>query len=380
VRSRLRFGTGAYFFIAFSHFAAHDYNPYILPPAQNVTIIRNTVNVTNITYNKTIVNNFGPPVAMVQQKTGAVFKPVSLAYQPGKKLGSSISDGVLRVTGPGTKLNPVATKLPSTTIRNPNPVVDKGWKGVDTKTESELRSKFAKENPTPANLPKPTVTPVAKVLKGGVLPGATPKPGATVFGAATPPRGVKPLATGSPKAIATPFKSKGGFYPANPGAAGGIKSPSASPKPVGTPGRPGGAVTPGTQLQGSPTPKPTTGGGAGQTPPVQAGTPAPVPKPPEHSPTPAPTVHPTVHLATPLPTPHHSPPPVSTPHPKEPLATPPAHHATPTPHPRSVSTPKVVHKPEGGGAAQHNLPVYHPSGGGGNKPVGVGLRHAAFTL
>jgi probable HAF family extracellular repeat protein len=374
-------GPGAYFFIAFSHFGASNYNPYILPPAQNLTIIRNTVNVTNITYNKTIVNNLGPSVAMIQQKTGTVIKPVSLAYQPGKTPSSSISNGVLKVTGPGAKLNPVATKLPTATIKNPNPVVDKGWKGVDTKTESELRSKFARENPTPANLPKPTVAPI-KVLKGGPLPTPSPKPGATAFGASTPPGGVKPLATGIPKGIATPFKgTKGGFNPANPSAAGGTKSPLSSPKPTGTPGRPGGAVTPGTQLQGSPTPKPTgRGGGPTPTPPRPAGTPTPTPNPPEHLSTPTPhiatptpTVHPTVHLGTPPPTPHRSPVPTPTPHPKEHVATPPPHHATPAPHPRSTSTPKVVRKSEGGGATQHNQPVYHPSGGGGgNKPAGGG--------
>ncbi|HET9375994.1 MAG TPA: DUF6600 domain-containing protein, partial [Chthoniobacterales bacterium] len=364
-------GPGAYFFIAFSHFAAHNYNSYILPPTQNVTIIRNTVNVTNITYNKTIGNNFGPSTAMVQQKTGTVIKPVSLAYQPGKTPGSSISNGVLKVTGPGTKLNPVATMLPPATIKNPNPVIDKGWKGVNTKIESELRSKFARENPTPANLPKPTVTPI-KVLKGGQLPTASPKPGATIFGASTPPGGFKPSATASPKVIATPFRgNKGGFNPANPGAAAGTKSPPVSPKPTGTPG---------TQLQGLPTPKPTGRGGPTPTPPVPAGTPAPTPKPPEHSPTPAPhlatpTPHPTVHLATPSPTPHRSPAPTSVPHPKEHLATPPPHHATPAPHPRSIATPKAAHKPEGGGAAQHSQPVYHPSGGGGgggHPPVGGG--------
>jgi probable HAF family extracellular repeat protein len=390
-------GPGAYFFIAFSHFTARNYDPYILPPEQNVTIIKNTVNVTNITYNKSIVNNYGPSVATIQQKTGAVIKPVALAYQPGKTPGSSISNGVLKVTGPGTKLNPVATKLPPATIKNPHPVVDKGWKGVDPKTATELKTKIAKENPTPPNLPKPTVTPI-KVVSGGPSPTASAKPGATVFGASTPPGGVKPLPTGGPKGSATPLKGniKGGFNPANPGAAGITKSPSGtpkptgtplrpggavtpglpsgSPKPTGTPGRPGGVVTPGTQLQGSPTPKPTVGGG-GATPTPHI--PTPTPKPvehvatptPHHSATPPPTPHPTVHLATPPP--HH--------------ATPAVHRATPTPHPHTVSTPKVIHKPEGGGGGgnkgggttQHNQPVYHPSGGGGgNKPSGGGGKPA----
>jgi hypothetical protein len=371
-------GPGAYFFIAFSHFTARNYDPYILPPAQNVTIIKNTVNVTNITYNKNIVNNFGPSVTTIQQKTDAVIKPVSLAYQPGKTPSSSISNGVLKVTGPGTKLNPVATKLPPATIKNPHPVVDKGWKGVDPKTANELKTKIAKENPTPPNLPKPTVTPI-RVLRGGALPTASPKPGATVFGASTPPGGVKPLPTGGPKGSATPLKGnvKGGFNPANPGAAGVMKSPSGTPKPTGTPGRPGGAVTPGTLLQGSPTPKPT-GRGAGATPTPQVPTPTPKPAEhlatptPHHSATPPPTSHPTVHLATPPP--HHVTPAAPPAHHVTPAA-PPAHHATPAPHPHPATTPNVTRKPEGGGgggAAQHNQPVYHPSGGGGKPPAGGG--------
>jgi probable HAF family extracellular repeat protein len=356
-------GPGAYFFIAFSHFTAPNYNNYILPPAQNVTIIRNTVNVTNITNNKNVINNFGPSVATIQQKTGAQIKQVSLNYQNGKTPGSNISNGVLKVTGPGTTLNPTATKLPVATTKNANPVVDKGWKGVDTKTESELRSKFVRENPTPSNLPKPTVTPGVKLLKGGALPAASPKPGATVFGASTPPGGVKPSGTGSPKLTATPFRgNKGGFNPANPGAGAGTKSPSATPKLTGTPRLPGSSVTPGTQLQGSPTPKPT-GRGESATPTPHVTAPVSTPKPVEH-------------LATPPPTPHHSAVPTSTPHPTVHLAAPTPHRATPTPHLHATSTPKVIRKQEGGTtgaghATQHNQPVYHP-GGGGNKPSGGG--------
>jgi probable HAF family extracellular repeat protein len=356
-------GPGAYFFINFSNFARPNYNNYILPPAQNVTIIKNTVNVTNITNNKTVINNFGPAVATVQQKTGTVIKPVSLVYQNGKTPGSSISNGQLKITGPATTLNATATKLPVTTIKNANPVVDKGWKGVDPKTETELKTKFAQQNPTPANLPKPTVSPVATLLKGGALPTATPKPGATAFGAATPPGGVKATPTGTlPKGTATPLKSNiKGFNPANPGG-GVIKSPSTSPKPTGTPHVPGASVTPGTQLRGSPTPAPT----------VHAGTPTPTPKPAEHLPTPTPTVH----VPTPTPKPEHLTTPAPTPHPTVHLATPTPHvreHlATPAPHPHVTSTPKVSRSSTGAGTTQHNQPVYHPSGGGGNKPTGGG--------
>jgi probable HAF family extracellular repeat protein len=368
-------GPGAYFFIAMSHFTAHNYNPYILPPAQNVTIIKNTVNVTNITNNKTVINNFGPSVATIQQKTGAQIKQVSLAYQNGKTPGSNMSNGVLKVTGPGTTLNATATKLPAAAIKNPKPVVDKGWKGVDPKTAAGLQTKIAKENPTPSNLPKPTVTPV-KLLRGGALPTASPKPGATAFGASTPPGGAKASPTGGPKRTATPFKGniKGGFNPANPSGAGATKSPSGTPKPTGTPGRPGGAVTPGTSATPKPTGRPGRPGGA-----VTPGTSA-TPTPTVHAGTPTPK--PIEHLPASTATPHHPAAPTSTPHPTVHLATPPPHRATPTPHPHTTSTPKVIRKQEGGtsgggnkggGTTQHNQPVYHPSGGGGgNKPTGGG--------
>ncbi len=328
-------GPGAYFFISMSHFTAPNYNPYILPQAQNVTIIKNTVNVTNITYNKTVINNFGPSVATIQQKTGAVIKPVSLSYQSGKTPGSSISNGVLKVTGPGTKLNPVATKLPTATIKNPNPVVDKGWKGVDPKTATELKTKLAKENPTPANLPKPTVTPFVKVLKGGVSP--SPKPGATAFGAATPPGGVKASPTGVAKGTGSPGKGKG-FNPANPGA-GGIKPlGSATPKLTGTPHVPGASPTPHIGTVASPTPT------------VHAGTPTPHPSGHLGSPTPK-----TEHLATPTPKTEHLATPTATPHHGTPA--PEVHHVTPhptvhasaTPHATPHATSKgVLRKKEGG--------------------------------
>jgi hypothetical protein len=61
-----------------------------------------------------------------------------------------------------------------------------------------------------------------KLLKAGPSPIASPKPGATAFGASTPPGGIKPSPTGGPKGTATPLKGniRGGFNPANPGAAG----------------------------------------------------------------------------------------------------------------------------------------------------------------
>ena len=47
----------------------------------------------------------------------------------------------------------------------------------------------------------------------------------------TPPGGMKPSGTGSPKGTATPVRgNKGGFNPANPGAGAGTKAPSATPK------------------------------------------------------------------------------------------------------------------------------------------------------
>jgi hypothetical protein len=140
----------------------------------------------------------------------------------------------------------------------------------------------------------------------------------------TPPGGMKPSGTGSPKGTATPFRgNKGGFNPANPGAGAGTKAPSATPKLTGTPRLPGSSVTPGTQLQGSPVPKPT-GRGESATPTPHVTAPVSTPKPAEH-------------LATPPPTPHHSATPAPTSHPTVHLATPPPHHATPMQHPHTTS-------------------------------------------
>jgi hypothetical protein len=297
-------------FISFAHFTKPNYTEFILPPTQNVELIKYTVNVTSITTNKTVINSFGPPVATIQQKTGVQFKPVTIVNQPGKAPGSNISNGVLKVTGPATTLKATATKLPTASIKNPNPNVDKGWKGVDAKTQNELKSRFATEHPTPANLPKPTVAPVEKILKTGGLESATPKRSATPFGASTPPGGGKASLTGTKeKAL------KGGFNPANP--SGGLKAlklatPSASPTHVATP-----TQTPGGH-GGAPTPTPTAA---------------------EHEHTP-------------------------TPRPSRSLASPTPHHGTPTPRPggHGTSTPKTFRKkPEStaGGV-----------GGGGSKGTG----------
>jgi probable HAF family extracellular repeat protein len=331
-------GPGAYFFISFAHFTKPNYTEFILPPAQNVELIKYTVNVTNITANKNVINTFGPPVATVQQKTGTQFKPVTIVNEKGKAPGTNISNGVLKVTGPATTLKATASKLPTATIRNPNPVIDKGWKGVDAKTQSEFKTRFASEHPTPANLPRPTVAPVEKVLKAGALTSATPKRSATPFGASTPPSSGKGSLTGTKETTL-----KGGFNPTNPSS--GLKAiKSATPKASASP----------THLA---MPTPTSGGHGG-----------------------LPTPTPAIHLATPTPAEHeHSP----TPHPSRSLTSPAPHHEG-----HGTPTPKTYHKkPEstggggggggskgtGGAAAEHNYqPIYHPSEGGGSKGTSGG--------
>jgi hypothetical protein len=146
-------GPAAYAFISYSHWREPSYAAYIEPPEQNVQIIRETKNVTNIVNNNNVINNFGPPVQNVSRMTNQNIQQVKIALNPvtdpRANYGQTQQANRLNVMAPPAVLNPQARHVPPVQNRIANPQVEKGWGHVKPQEVAELQQTIAEQNPPP---------------------------------------------------------------------------------------------------------------------------------------------------------------------------------------------------------------------------------------
>ncbi len=205
-------GPAAYVFIALSNFGARSYAPVIERPERNVTIINNTVNVTNITYNttttNTVVHNGGPNYEVIRARSKQPVENVLVNFQPGNPGGDR---GKIVNLRQGNSLQVAAPPVAAAAIAAParvkerlgKPKVEKGWEGVAPAQAQQVKQNIlatSKERPLRArpinavanpNAAKPATPPTT--VPALVPPPSRPVPPAT--GAQTPP---KPEATTPP--------------------------------------------------------------------------------------------------------------------------------------------------------------------------------------
>jgi probable HAF family extracellular repeat protein len=150
-------GPAAYTFINFKAWGQSSYLRYVASPAENVQIIRQTTNITNIRVQNTVINNFGPRVEMIQQYTNQKIVPTKIVFSPNRQAGygATLRGSELQVVAPAERLRAVSTVQPQVKTRLAKAEGDNGWKNVDPAEQAELRKKFAEQNPPPKEpLPK----------------------------------------------------------------------------------------------------------------------------------------------------------------------------------------------------------------------------------
>ena len=134
----------------------------IIQPQQNVTIINRTVNVTNITYNNSVVYNYGPDFNRVNQYSTRPVQRLSLQRETNVSSFSGRHGNFNRVNGnqlvvaapPVKKANQqIAPKQVKTKVEHAK--VEHGWQGV--KNREQLQQEMKKENAQ--NVPPPSVQP-----------------------------------------------------------------------------------------------------------------------------------------------------------------------------------------------------------------------------
>jgi hypothetical protein len=185
------------------------------PYTQNVVYINNTVNVTNITYNNSVVYNYGPDYAMLSRYSTRPIQRLKLERANIDPLQAVKNGNVTKVQGDKLVLAaPLKLQKPSTQIapkavkaKIEQPRIEKGWANIsDPNTKAKLQQKFKTENPQ--NVPKPNIQPNA---------------GANVNALASP--GVSPFEKGK-------GKHKGEKFENQAGASG---APGTSPAAMTTP-------------------------------------------------------------------------------------------------------------------------------------------------
>ncbi len=151
----ISFGTGPAFFsfVDNSDFGDETYVGRVVPAEQNITIINQTTNVTNITYVNRVVNNYGPDYDQIARKSR---KPVN-RYQLDLARGAQFDRNAARPRANGNRLTVVAPVINvnqkvNQTIRPAKvgqKIVqadrEKGWKGLNPAQRKTAQENLARQ-------------------------------------------------------------------------------------------------------------------------------------------------------------------------------------------------------------------------------------------
>jgi hypothetical protein len=207
-------GPDQYCFVRTNELSAQRVERVIVPPEQNVTIVNQTTNVTNITYSNTIVINQGPDFEELRSRTQRPIPRLRLERQTNLNVENPhpvVQGEVIQVPAPLiARSQPVERpRSVKETIRET--VVDHGWDAIaDRQAAEKVRGKIKSEATPPPDAPsktfvKPAQATAETTTSTPALP--SPSPSATVSPAATeaasPPPPVATAASRAP-AVSTP--------------------------------------------------------------------------------------------------------------------------------------------------------------------------------
>jgi hypothetical protein len=153
-------GPDQYCFVATNQLGAQRVERVIVPPEQNVTIVTQTTNITNITYNNTTIVNQGPNYDELRTRTLQPIPRLRLERQINVNFEnprSIVKGEVIEVPAPA-----IARAQPAERPRNvketiPQIPVDHGWEAIaDRQAAEKVRVKIRSEATPPANAPPKT--------------------------------------------------------------------------------------------------------------------------------------------------------------------------------------------------------------------------------
>jgi hypothetical protein len=193
-------GPEQYRFVSTREFGARQIERTIVPQERNITIISQTTNVTDITYNNTVVVNQGPSYDELRTRSQQPIERLRLErevnFDPSVAAPRSVVRGeIVAVPAPiitiGRSIErPRHVKEPIAQV-----VVEHGWEGADRQASEQARTKMKSEATPPSDAPSRTFVKPAVAAQKTSPPAATAAPAESVV----PP----PTATATPTAMAS---------------------------------------------------------------------------------------------------------------------------------------------------------------------------------
>jgi Family of unknown function (DUF6600) len=135
----------------------------IIDPRRNVTIINRTVNVTNITYNNSVVFNNGPDLNRINQYSTRPIQRLTLQRETtvsgdiGRRGNlNRVSGNALVVAAPAVQKSKERLAPKQVKAKVEKPRVERGWKGVENRKQVEevMKKENAKNVPPPSFQPQ----------------------------------------------------------------------------------------------------------------------------------------------------------------------------------------------------------------------------------
>ena len=152
-------GPDQYCFVASREFGAPRVEQTLLPPERNVTIINQTTNVTNITYNNTTIVNEGPSYDEVKAVSREPVQRYRLERNVNVNVSAQLPEAQVRgetvVIAAPVIAAPVANERPTTVKQTvAAAAVDLGWEAISNQEEAKrTRQKMKSEATPPPNAP-----------------------------------------------------------------------------------------------------------------------------------------------------------------------------------------------------------------------------------
>jgi len=224
-------GPGNYRFVESRNFGERNLNTVFIDRSQNISIINETTNITNITYNNKVINNRGPNYDEMARQSNKRIDRYKLDRRQdfdrdgngrdAKDMKSRIDGDTYRVAAPEFNDGPAKNKPGKLAKKVSNVEVNRGWKNAGSPEEiTKARAKIQSEAKVPKELPQkarfekrqgntePTVEPKAEPKEkgknkrndGDAVPSPSGQEAQTMPPKTEEPRDGKPMNSGRPQA------------------------------------------------------------------------------------------------------------------------------------------------------------------------------------
>ena len=186
-------GAGSYVFVPRREFGGEPtYLGRVVAPERNVTIIEDTVNVTNLSYRvvnqKNVLVNEGPDFAAINAASAQPVPRLRLQRRDTREPAPArVENGVLEMVAP-VLAHMAAQSRPKAPKQKEAPEVDRGWGGMQPEAaqklrgrnaaearETEVKQRAAKQEPPKVRATPAPATPAPVVKATPVPPPATPE-------------------------------------------------------------------------------------------------------------------------------------------------------------------------------------------------------------